>query len=217
MSLGRCSVLFCVLAVFPASSMAQKIDASFVVGGALATDAQETVPGICTPACVFPNNKFFTAGHVFFAANGAVRLANFGLASLYLEVPVEVAPSAAVNERNKLGSIFKGSQVTSLFVTPSIRLKLAPGAPVSPFASVGGGWARYKMNSRIVNSKPALEFGGGVDVKTALPLLAFRAEVRDFITEQPDFGSATLEPPGSQPVKSRRHNLLAGGGIVLRF
>jgi hypothetical protein len=65
-------------------------------------------------------------------------------------------------------------------------------------------------------NKGALQFGGGVDIKTGIPLLGFRAEVRDFVTDQPDFGIVSIQTVGS-PSLGRRHNVLAGGGIVLRF
>ena len=52
----------------------------------------------------------------------------------------------------------------------------------------------------------------GLDFKTGLPLLGFRAEVRDFLTGVPTFNSGFLTQTGLH-----HHNILAGGGIVLRF
>jgi hypothetical protein len=94
-------------------------------------------------------------------------------------------------------------------------VKFAPGFPVSPFVSIGGGWAHYNLSGPSMN-KGALQFGGGVDIKTGIPLLGFRAEVRDFVTDQPDFGIVSIQTVGS-PSLGRRHSVLAGGGIVLRF
>lgn len=218
---GRFSSVFCLLTVLAlsAAGRAQKADASFVMGGtAFTSDAQVQTPGTCVPACVFPTTRFITGNHIYFAGTGALRLLNVHLVSLHLEVPVVTVPSAGLTEINKAGGKFGGGNVSSLYVTPSLRLKLAPGAAISPFASVGGGWARYKINSfdNAVN-KAALQFGGGVDIKTRFPLLAFRGEVRDFVTDQPDFVGFTVEPPGSQLIPSRRHNVLVGAGVVLRF
>ncbi len=83
-------------------------------------------------------------------------------------------------------------KLSSVFVTPSLRVKFAPGFPVSPFASIGGGWAHYNLAGTSMN-KGALQFGGGVDIKTGIPLLGFRAEVRDFVTGQPDFGIVSIQ------------------------
>lgn len=214
----RFLLLICSLTLFSAAAIAQKLDAAFEMGGtAFTSDAQVQVPGTCAPACIFPTSRFITGNHIYFAGTGAVRLFNFHVVSLHLEVPVVTVPSAGLTEINKAGGKFGGT-VSSLYVTPSLRLKFAPGAAVSPFASVGGGWARYKINSFDTSvNKAALQFGGGVDIKTRFPLLGFRAEVRDFVSDQPDFAEFTLEPPGSQLISSRRHNVLVGAGVVLHF
>ncbi|HET9365800.1 MAG TPA: hypothetical protein VFP71_12395 [Candidatus Angelobacter sp.] len=48
-----------------------------------------------------------------------------------------------------------------------------------------------------------------------MPLLAFRAEVRDFVTADPVDVFISAE---TTPVKGlHHHNVLVGGGIVLRF
>ena len=60
-------------------------------------------------------------------------------------------------------------------------------------------------------NKAAIQYGGGLDFKTGLPLLGFRAEVRDFVTGDPDFG--VFSTSGGL----HHHNILVGGGIVLRF
>jgi hypothetical protein len=166
----------------------------------------------CTIACPLAFN-FRTDTHVFYEGTGAVRLANFKLASLHLEVPVAGIPSAKVDFSGTPSS--NALKISTVFVTPSLRVKFAPGFPVSPFVSIGGGWAHYNLSGPSMN-KGALQFGGGVDIKTGIPLLGFRAEVRDFVTDQPDFGIVSIQTVGS-PSLGRRHSVLAGGGIVLRF
>ena len=205
MGLRRFAILLLVVAAFSTLSQAQKADVSFVVGGAFASE-DNSVAITCTIPCP-PTFQLSNDHHVFYEGTGAVRLANFKLASLHLEVPVSGIPSAQV--------IFPGTppanllKLSTLFVTPSLRIKLAPGFPVSPFASIGGGWARYSVGSGLTDNKGALQFGGGVDIKTGIPLLGFRAEVRDFVTGHPNFGTLS--------VRTGSHNVLAGGGIVLRF
>jgi len=211
MGLRRFAILL-VLPAFSTLSLAQKADVSFVAGGAFISE-EHVAPGVtCTIPCPLAFN-FKTDTHLFYEGTGAIRLANFKLVSLHLEVPVAGIPSAQV--------VFSGTpslnslKLSSVFVTPSLRVKFAPGFPVSPFASIGGGWAHYNLAGTSM-SKGALQFGGGVDIKTRIPLLGFRAEVRDFVTGQPDFGIVSIQTLGSSSL-GRRHNVLAGGGIVLRF
>lgn len=212
MFVRRFSTLLLVVAVFSTLSSAQKADVSFVVGGAFVSEEHVATGVNCTIPCPLAFN-FRTDTHVFYEGTGAVRLANFKVASLHLEAPVAGIPSAKVvfSEIPSLNTL----KLSSVFVTPSLRVKFAPGFPVSPWASIGGGWAHYNLAGTSTN-KGALQFGGGVDIKTGIPLLGFRAEVRDFTSGQPDFGVVSLQTADS-PSLGRRHNVLAGGGIVLRF
>jgi len=212
MFVWRFSTLLLVIAAFSTLSLAQKADVSFVAGGALVSE-DHVAPGVtCTIPCPLAFN-FRTDTHVFYEGTGAVRLANFKLASLHFEAPVAGIPSAQVFFSGTPSS--NALKLSSVFVTPSLRVKFAPGFPISPWASIGGGWAHYHLAGPSMN-KGALQFGGGVDIKTGIPLLGFRAEVRDFVTDQPDFGIVSIQTVGSTRL-GRRHNVLAGGGIVLRF
>src|SRR5260370_24819560 len=110
--------------------------------------------------------------------------------------------------------------MSSTYVTPGFRLKLAPGGPVGHLVSLGGGWPHYLLGSGATN-KGALAYGGGLDFKTGIPFLGFRGEVRDFVTGNPNFGllspiAGGFTGSGNQS-GLHRHNILAGGGIVLRF
>jgi hypothetical protein len=134
----------------------------------------------------------------------AHRLANFRVASLHLELPVLFAPSRST------GLITTPSDFSSFFVTPSLKLKLLPSSGISPFVSVGGGLARFKEDS-FSSNKGAVQYGGGVDFKTRLPLLGFRFEVRDFMTSRPGI------PAFSTITSDHLHNLFVGGGITLHF
>src|SRR5262249_55642415 len=134
----RFAIFLAALLTFSNYSRAQRADASFVVGGVFTSDANVPAGRQCTIPC--PSAfTFKTDHHIFYAGTGAVRLANFKLVSLHLEVPVAGIPSAPLT--------FSGSsvplKVSTVFVTPSLRIKFAPGAPISPFASIGGGWAHF--------------------------------------------------------------------------
>jgi hypothetical protein len=206
MGLRRFALFPLVFLTFSTVVLAQKADASFVVGAAFSTQDNSGVGITCTIPCP-PAFHFSNDNHVFYEGTGAVRLANLRLVSLHLEVPVAGIPSAQV--------VFPSTpplsplKLSSLFVTPSLRVKLVPGSSVSPFFSVGGGWAHYSISSGLTDNRGALQFGGGVDFKTGIPLLGIRAEVRDFLTDSPNFGTLS--------VRTGTHNVLAGGGIVLRF
>ena len=171
-----------------------------MAGGAFVSETT-CAPGVTLHiSCPLAFN-FRTDTHVFYEGTGAVRLANFKLASLHLEAPVAGIPSAQV--------VFSGTpssnalKLSSVFVTPALRVKFAPGFPVSPWASIGGGWAHYNL-TWLPTNKGALQFGGGVDIKTGFPLLGFRAEVRDFVTGQPDFGIMSIQTAGSESLGRRQ-------------
>jgi hypothetical protein len=154
---------------------------------------------------VVPFTEKLRTGHQFYwQGAGAFRIRDFKAASLYVELPVAVVPS----QKMTVGGVPAGHLI-SVFVTPSFKAKLFPKAPVSAFATLGGGWARYDFNSRITN-KGALQFGGGLEIKTLIPHTALRFEVRDFVSGEPN-----LFLPG-QP-GFHRHNVLAGGGPVFTF
>ena len=137
-------------------------------------------------------------------ATFAHRIASFGMASLALELPVVGTPSRSQD-------FLPFDHYSSLFFTPSVQVKILPGARVSPFASVGGGLARFEGLGGAANTG-ALQFGGGVDFKTPLPHLAVRVEGRDFISGKPN----SFLPLGGFTSNHLQH-VFAGGGIVLKF
>lgn len=213
MSCKGLSTLLILLLLAAGSALAQKADVAFVAGGAFATDGKVFNGIVCiTTPC--PNTSTVQTGDRYFLA-GTVgyRFANFKVASLHVELPIAGVPSAPIRIAPDTTVIEKFS---SVFITPSLRVKLAPNAPLSPFASVGGGWARYN-NGADTHSKPALQVGAGVDIKTPLPFLGIRVEARDFITGQPDFGLVFALSGSGASVDQRRHNVLAGGGVVFKF
>ena len=103
------------------------------------------------------------------------------------------------------------------FLTPSARVKFFPSARISPWVTFGGGWARLTEGATTTNTG-ALQFGGGVDVRTGLPHLKLRFEVRDFWSP----GALHPQPLATVPFSSvvspyHQHHLFASGGIVLTF
>lgn len=221
-------VFFCCISSIV--SFSQKNELSFSVGAIHSSDQTESLQGV---TCVIggfcgPINTSTSTG-VAFAGSYARQLFNFHAGSLDLEVPLLGAPGRDVKV-SALGTTVPGSLSTStFFLTPSARIKLLPSAPISPFFSVGGGWAHHGSSfttpSLVVNgisvpgisgsngsNSGALQFGGGLDFKTPLPHLAVRAEVRDF-------WAIGISSPNSglQVSPERQHNIFGAGGVVFRF
>lgn len=191
-------------------AVGQSVDAALVLGGSFVSDTNGTFSVHEFP---FLDASFKTDHHIFLEGTLGVRLLNAHVASLYAELPVAEIPSQplSVNSTTTAGASILVTHFNSLFITPGLRLKVLPAARISPWASIGGGWARYDAGE----NKAALQYGAGLDFKTGLPLLAVRAEIRDFVTSDPTFGfpsSIFAESSGLH-----HHNVLVGGGIVLRF
>lgn len=187
---------------------AQKVDAAFVVGGSFVSDTNTTflAPFPATTATIKTDHHIFLEGAL------GVRLLNAHVVSLSAELPVAGIPSTKLTETVTSTVL---DHISTVFITPGLRVKILPGAPISPWASIGGGWAHYSLkDASVTQNKAALQYGGGLDFKTGLPLLGFRAEVRDFVTGNPDFGFSSLFSTDSG---LHHHNILVGGGIVLRF
>lgn len=148
-----------------------------------------------------------------FAIEGsyAGRLIHVPLAALYIELPVAAGLKGNVGLPIAIlaciGCPQPSTKVSSLFVAPGLKLKLAPEFPVSPYFTVGGGVAHFSNGTSSSNSGTA-QFGGGLDFKVA-PFISFRGEVRDFYSGLP------LE--GIFGGTGRQHNIFTTAGIVLRF
>jgi hypothetical protein len=204
----RFSILI-VLLCASTFATAQKADAAFVVGGSFVSDTKET---FLAPSSTL-TDTVKTDHHLFLEGALGVRLLNAHVASLSLELPVAGMTSQKLTLASTPGTVV--DNLSTLFITPGFRLKLLPISPISPWVSVGGGWARYSVDSGTNTNKGAIEYGGGLDFKTGLPLLGFRAEVRDFVTGDPRFGASSIVARNNNGL--HHHNILAGGGIVLRF
>ncbi len=146
-------------------------------------------------------------------ANYGVRIAGGGAAAFYGEFTLLASPLRDVASPNSLAT----RDFATLYLTPGLRVKLAPGSSVSPYIAFGGGYALYEQSTHQRNGLPnpaprhvhraAFVYGGGVDVRLE-PWLALRGEIRDFYTGSPAFN---VRVPG------RQHNIAVSGGFVLRL
>ena len=147
-------------------------------------------------------------------ANYGMRIASGGAAALIGEVHFLASPLRDIASSQSGAS----RDFATIYIAPGIRVKLAPEARISPYLAVGGGYALYEQSTLTLggqaNSAPRhihrgmLQFGGGMDVGV-LRWLGLRFEVRDFYTGKPALNVST--PGGGL------HNVVAGGGLVLRL
>lgn len=146
-------------------------------------------------------------------ANYAYRLIDLKLAALSVGVHFLANPGRNISSNDSTVP----QNLASLYITPDVVLKFLPGAKIEPWVTVGAGYAQYESSDFLLNGSPnqgkirvhrgALVYGGGIDVPV-LRFLALRGEVRDFYTGSPSLNVG---------VSGGQHNVVAGGGFVLRF
>ena len=108
--------------------------------------------------------------------------------------------------------------VASLFIAPGVRLKFFQSSRIAPYVAIGGGWADYQQSTLTLGGAPnhaprtvnhgALDYGGGFDFKL-WRFVGLRTEIRDFYTGSPSYNTGQIH--GGQ------HNVVAGGGLVLKL
>jgi hypothetical protein len=196
----KTATAFAVLVLGAAPASAQiRFDVGLLLGSTRATDEGTVLQ--------------FDRGTTY-QATFAWRIRQGDAASLSIEVPFIASPAFTV--------ITPGASLpleyASLYLTPGIRVTVAPRGSVSFFGAVGAGYARYSESQLRADRSPnpnqrdtnaaALQFGGGVDVR-GVGWLGFRGELRDIYT-----GARTFSLPTPGP---RVHNVVASGGLVVRF
>jgi hypothetical protein len=150
--------------------------------------------------------SFNTSGSAGFQINYARRLIPLPLVSLYLELPFE----AGFNGSRTSGPSLNHEDYNTLYFTPGLKVKFAPGFPVSPYLAEGLGWGSFgSTNTSATANKFAADLGGGVDFKV-FPYISLRGEVRDYWT-----GAPSLDFPGIY--HGNINNIVVSGGAVFRF
>jgi hypothetical protein len=156
-----------------------------------------------TAGADFPRNNSFDSGtSLAVGASFAHRMVHLPLASVYWELPLVVAPKSVLRAP-------VSTNYSSLFFTPSLKLKLAPEFPISPYFVAGGGFARFKEDTTDnSHTTGVFSYGAGLDMKF-FPYLSWRFEGRDYYTGSPSFNA--IGDSG------RQHNIVAQTGVVFRF
>ena len=198
----RTSAIFALTSLLVPSAPAQQHELGLTLGAI--TAGTKSAPG----------SSLDIGTGVAFQANYGYRLFGARKAALSGEVHFLASPLQDIATSNKTAT----HDFASLYVIPGIRLKFAPASRVSPYAAIGGGYALFEQSANRIDGRPnaaphfinraALAFGGGLDVRV-WRFIATRYEIRDFYSGNPAFNTSVRE--------SGLHNVVAGGGIVLRF
>jgi len=146
-------------------------------------------------------------------ANYGLRLWSNSRAAVYGEFHFLANPQRVVTSASGVAT----RDVATIYATPGVRVKFAPEARVSPYFVVGGGYALYEQSLLTIDGRPnpasrlthkgAVMFGGGVDAKL-WRFIGVRGEIRDFYGGNPSY---------NLPQSGGQHNVVVGGGFVLRF
>ncbi len=145
----------------------------------------------------------------------ARRFASVPLLSFSWEVPVAGSSGSSIPTISGLNI---ATDYSSLFITPGVRVRLAPSFFLSPYVAAGVGLGHF--NKTLItgvntsNNTLAVDIGGGLDMKI-LPHISLRGEIRDF-------NSGGLDIPGvpsflSTVSTSRLNNLFITAGVSVKF
>src|SRR5258707_14474450 len=148
-----------------------------------------------------------------FGINYGHRLLGAKIAALYGEIEFVALPNRSVTS----AAATVPQSYASLYLIPGLRLKFFPSSRFSPWAAIGGGYALYQQSAKFSNgqndtnkflNRGVFDYGGGLDFRL-FRFIGLRAEVRYFLSGNPGLNVALNS--------STQHNVVASGGVVLRF
>ena len=141
-------------------------------------------------------------------ASYAHRVAHIPLFAVSAELPVA---GSFTSSRPTVSGLTIAKSYTSLFITPGVRVRLAPSFPLSPYIAAGIGYGHFNRELFTGGTSSdgtfAVDIGGGLDLKV-LPFISIRAEIRDFNTG--GIGISTLS-------FGRENHLFGTIGLAVRF
>jgi hypothetical protein len=164
-------------------------------------------------------NPFVHSGNgLTFEVNYSRRLLGNAIYGISGEVPAVFN----LDEKLNSGAPVVPADYKQIFVTPSLRVNLFPATAVSPWVSIGGGFAHFSESKNLLyygtnpggsTSSGVLQAGFGLDVNPfqhRFSRFGFRLDVRDFWSGTPDL-------PLADTGKTRQHNYFVGGGVIWHF
>jgi Outer membrane protein beta-barrel domain len=200
------AVILFILGAF-ASAQDEKNEVTGMIGRIFISD--QGIQG-----ATFFNPLVRSGNGLTFEVNYARRL----LATPIFAVSGEVPAVFNLDEKLNSGGNVVPSKYSQIFITPSARLSLFPETAVSPWVSLGGGFAHFTEGDNLVYGGPnpgssstsgVLQGGFGLDVRV-WHRFSIRGQVRDFWSGTPNF-------PLADTGKTRQHNYFVGGGVVWHF
>jgi hypothetical protein len=197
------AVLFLAAATIALPARAQNQELTFSLGGI--PGQTRSFQGSAGTAQISADRSFgINYGHRFVGAK---------IAALYGEIEFAAIPNRPVTAANATVP----QNYASLYLTPGVRLKFFPGSRLSPWAAIGGGYALYQESAQLSNgqsttnkflNRGVFDYGGGLDYRL-FRFIGLRGEVRDFVSGNPNLNNSLSS--------STQHNVIASGGIILRF
>ncbi len=189
---------------FPVQALSQSNDITLSLGGIAAQSRTLRSPAAGSTQISADVSLGANCGHRFLDAEFVAPYAEIQFVALPNR---SVTPATAIVPQN----------YASLYVTPGLRLKVLPRARLSPWAALGGGYALYEQSAKLSNgqnttnkflNRGVFDFGGGLDY-SLFRFFGLRGEVRDFVSGNPNLNVALSS--------STQHNIVASGGISVRF
>jgi hypothetical protein len=190
------------LVIMSAPAQAQKHEIGLTLGGIFSQDRTAT-----------DSTQLSLGSATALQANYAHRLVDAHIVSVSIGTHFLANGSRSINSTNDL----LPRSVATLYVTPDVIVKLLPHTKLQPWATVGGGYGQYESSRELLDGsanggkirihRGVLVYGGGVDL-LVWRWFALRGEIRDFYSGSPSV---------NVPFRGGQHNIVAGGGFVLRF
>ncbi|HWZ42836.1 MAG TPA: outer membrane beta-barrel protein [Candidatus Saccharimonadales bacterium] len=193
-----------VLGIGMAAAWAQSSELGVVVGAKFTPSVGSTTS---------PSGKTNFDTSLAFEVSYAARLAGTQGLALQLEVPFTAVPNTGL----KTSNLFASKSYSSYYLTPGLRLKLAPSSPLSPWIAAGAGFVHFNPSATNLGGGPSgvssttkssYDVGAGIDFHTKKSPLLFRVQAREFYTGVPNL---------SIPKISIHNNVVVSGGVVFRF
>jgi hypothetical protein len=209
------AVLAVTMSILCASAAAQdeRNELTGVLGRTFISDQ-----GIIGPNAPTINPVIHSGAGLTFEVNYSRRVFGTSIYGISAEVPAVFN----LDEKLNAGAPVVPSDYKQIFVAPSFRLNLFPDTAVSPWVSVGGGFAYFSENKNLLyygtnpggsTTSGVLQGGFGLDVNPfqhRFRHFGFRLDVRDFWSGEPNF-------PLADTGKTRQHNFFVGGGVIWHF